>query len=228
MALLNFYWLCGNEAFLFLPPGWSGSCYFVNLTITNLSLLPITLNQLSESGHIHKREMAQFSNLESYHCRISLGEKWGIGIFPWYGVTFLADHIDNITYSMLAFANETIKGFQYLAANDNSHRLTLLKHEMALDYILAKTGGLCKTLKLTGEGCVTIIPDNSDNITSVITALEQIRDAFGPSDSAGYSFNEWLTGQFGPWGAMILHIFIPVLIVLGITLCFCTCVLTYM
>nr|XP_043893448.1 uncharacterized protein LOC122776789 [Solea senegalensis] len=191
----NFYWLCGNEAFLFLPPKWSGCCYFVNLTIANLEILPITLNQNSNPMHVHKREMAQFSTLSSYHWRISLGEKWGIGLLPWYGVTFLADHIDNITYSMSGFANETIKGFQYLAANDKSHRLTLLKHEMALDYILAKTGGLCLTLNLTGDSCVTIIPDNSDNITSVITALEKIRDSFGPSESAGFSFNRWLNEQ---------------------------------
>uniref|UniRef100_A0A7N8YJN6 Uncharacterized protein n=1 Tax=Mastacembelus armatus TaxID=205130 RepID=A0A7N8YJN6_9TELE len=46
--------------------------------------------------------------------------------------------------------------------------LTLLKHEMALDYLLAKTGGLCLTLNLTGDACVTLIPDNSDNMTNVI------------------------------------------------------------
>ncbi len=172
--------------------------------------------------------MAQFSNLQSYHWRISLGEKWGTGLFLWYGVTFLADHIDNITYSMSAFANETIKGFQYFAANDKSHRLTLLKHEMAIDYILAKTGGLCMTLNLTGEACVTLIPDNADNMTNIITTLEKIRDAFGPSESAGFSFNKWLNDHFGPWASMIFHILIPVLIVFGITLCFCTCALTCM
>uniref|UniRef100_A0AAQ6IQ93 Uncharacterized protein n=1 Tax=Anabas testudineus TaxID=64144 RepID=A0AAQ6IQ93_ANATE len=76
----------------------------------------------------------------------------------------------NITHSTcLSFANETIKAFHYLAANDKSHRLTLLKHEMALDYLLAKTGGICLTLNLTGEASVTLIPDNTDNITSVIT-----------------------------------------------------------
>ena len=128
-----------------------------------------------------------------------------IGLFPWYGATFLADHIDNdnVTYSMSAFANETIKGLNYLKANDKSHRLTVLKHEMVPDYLLAKTGGLCITLNLTGEACVTLIPDNSDNIASVITALEKIRDEFGPSDSAGFRINK--------------QTFIPVLIVLGIS-----------
>lgn len=151
-----------------------------------------------------KRELAQFHTMQSYHWRISLGEKWGLGMFPWYGVTFLADHIDNITYTLSMFANETIRGFELLSSNDKSHRLTLLKHEMALDFLMARTGGLCVTLNLTDEACVTLIPDNSDNITSVITALEKIRDAFGPSDSAGYSFNAWLQDKLGPWGAVLV------------------------
>lgn len=56
-----------------------------------------TNNFTATSSPRRRREFAQFHNLESYHWRISLGEKWGIGLFPWYGVVFLAEHIDNIT-----------------------------------------------------------------------------------------------------------------------------------
>ena len=126
------------------------------------------------------------------------------------------------------FANETIRGFKFLSSNDKSHRLTLLKHEMALDYILAKTGGLCATLNFTKDACVTLIPDNSDNLTSVIDSLEKIRDAFNPSDSAGFSFNRWLVDKLGPWGAMLVQLLIPVLLTFGIILCFCSCTLTCM
>lgn len=66
-----------------------------------------------------RREWAQFYNLESYHWRISLGEKWGIGLFPWCGVTFLAAHIDNITYTLQGFENETIKDFEFLSNTQN-------------------------------------------------------------------------------------------------------------
>lgn len=99
-----------------------------------------------------KRELAQFHNLESYHWSIGLGEKQGIGSFPWYGVVVLADHIDDITYTLQGFANET--------------RWTLLKHDMALDYILANQGGLCVALNLTRDVCYTLIPDSSGNIAS--------------------------------------------------------------
>uniref|UniRef100_A0AAQ5XRZ2 Profilin n=1 Tax=Amphiprion ocellaris TaxID=80972 RepID=A0AAQ5XRZ2_AMPOC len=87
----------------------------------------------------------------------------------WWGIG-LADHIDNITYILQGFANETIRGFEYLSDVQRSHRLTLLKHDMALDYILARQGGLCVALKLTGDACYMLVPDTSDNITSVIDA----------------------------------------------------------
>lgn len=165
-------WRCGTNLYMFLPSSWNGCCALLNHNIVNLKVLAVK----PSNSHYHRvrREMAAFNDLESCHWRISLGEKWGIGIFPWYGVTFLADHIDNITHSMSQFTNETINGFKLMSSTQKSHRVTLLKHEMVLDYLLAKTGGLCATLNFTGDACVSLIPNNSDNITSVIHALETI------------------------------------------------------
>ncbi|KAG8001029.1 Endogenous retrovirus group 3 member 1 Env polyprotein [Nibea albiflora] len=229
----DIWWICGGNAYLFLPYGWSGCCYMATLKLPYEAFVIRT-----EKGHDEmqsndtlgtrvKRELAQFHNLESYHWRISLGEKWGIGLFPWYGVTFLADHIDNITYTLQGFANETIRGFEMLTNTQRSHRLTLLKHDMALDYILARQGGLCVALNLTGDACYTLIPDNSDNVTNVIDALKKIRDAFGPSEGAGWSANSWLQEKLGPVGAVLIQILIAVLASLCVMFCFCTLLLTF-
>lgn len=51
--------------------------------------------------------MAEFDSKDFYHFKISLGEKLGIGLFPLYGVTFLADHIDNITADLFAYMTDT-------------------------------------------------------------------------------------------------------------------------
>lgn len=134
-------WRCGTNLYMFLPRSWYGCCALLNHTIVNLKVLVVKPSNSHHHHHV-RCEMAAFNDLESYHWRIYLGEKWGIGIFPWYGVTFLADHIDNITYSMSQFANETIKGFKLMSSTQKSHRVTLLKYEMELDYLLAKTGGL--------------------------------------------------------------------------------------
>ena len=77
---------------------------------------------------------------------------------------------------------------------------------MALDYILAKQGGLCVALNLTNDACYTPIPDSSDNMTSVIDALKRIRDVFGPSEGAGWSANAWLQDKLGPVGAACIDL----------------------
>uniref|UniRef100_A0A674NVC5 Ig-like domain-containing protein n=1 Tax=Takifugu rubripes TaxID=31033 RepID=A0A674NVC5_TAKRU len=232
----DIWWVCGNKAYLFLPYAWTGCCYMATLKLPyevfTLGTTPpsddttSTSNLTSASNARKRRELAQFHNFESYHWRISLGEKWGIGLLPWYGVVFLADHIDNITYTLQGFANETIKGFEHLSNTQRSHRLTLLKHDMALDYILAREGGLCVSLNLTGDACYTLIPDNGDNITSVIDALKKIRDAFGPSESAGISATAWLQDKFGPMGAMLVQFLSAVVVSLSVMFCFCTLSLT--
>lgn len=224
------WWVCGDKAYLFLPYGWTGCCYMATLKLPYEAMVLRKEQKDSETdNHLkrRRREMAKFHNLEAYHWRISLAEKWGIGIFPWYGVTFLADHIDNITYTLQGFANETIKGFGFLSNTQKSHRLTLLKHDMALDYILAQQGGLCVALNLTGDACYTLVPDTSDNLTSVVDALKRIRDAFGPSESAGWSANAWLQDQLGPVGAIIVQILVAALLSLCFLFCFCTVLLTF-
>ena len=114
-----------------------------------------------------------------------------------------------------------------MSNTQKSHRLTLLKHDMALDYILAKQGGLCVALNLTGDACYTLVPDNSDNLTSVIDALKVIRDAFGPSKDAGWSANDWLQERFGSMGAIIIQVVVSIVLSLRVMFCFCTVLLTF-
>ncbi len=110
----DLWWVCGNKAYIFLPYGWTGCCYLATLKLP-YEVYTIHKGQESSdkeqlnttSGHRVKREMAQFHEIEAYHFRVSLAEKWGIGLFPCNGVTFLADHIDNITYTLQGFADQT-------------------------------------------------------------------------------------------------------------------------
>ncbi|XP_061127409.1 uncharacterized protein LOC133148325, partial [Syngnathus typhle] len=103
--LRDIWWVCGTRAYLFLPYGWMGCCYSATLKLP-FEVLAIRKGHKPEEKAFRevpsraKREMAAFHTTDAYHWRISLGEKWGLGIFPWYGVTFLADHIDNITYTL--------------------------------------------------------------------------------------------------------------------------------
>ncbi|KAJ8349435.1 hypothetical protein SKAU_G00245650 [Synaphobranchus kaupii] len=222
----DYWWVCGSRAYSFLPIGWTGCCYLATLKLPYevMSIKQKEDNQ-QDSSNRKRREIAEFHDLESYHFRVSLGEKWGLGLFPLYGVVFLADHIDNITYTLQGFANETIRGFSMLRDTVRSHRMTLLKHEMALDYILARQGGLCITLNLTEGACSTLVPDITDNLTSIIHALGNIKDAFGPSASAGSSTAGWLGSYMGPWWAGLTQTLMPVGIAVGIAICGCIVIL---
>lgn len=82
-------------------------------------------------------------------------------------------------------------------------------------------------MNLTGDGCYTLIPDSSDNITSVIDALKSIRDAFGQSEGAGWSANTWLQNQLGPVGAVVVQILVAAFVALCLMFCFCTVLLTF-
>ncbi len=83
------------------------------------------------------------------------------------------------------------------------------------------------TLNLTGDACYTLIPDTSDNMTSVIDALKSMGDAFGASEGAGRSAGAWLRERLGPMGAVLAQIMIAVVITLCLLFCFCTVLLTF-
>ncbi|XP_047430263.1 uncharacterized protein LOC124999403 isoform X2 [Mugil cephalus] len=207
----DLWWVCDDKAYIFLPYGWTGCCYLARLKLPyevftlQKGHAPDEVQPDVTLGSREKRELAQFHTMRAFYWRISLAEKWGLGLFPWYGVMFLADHIDNDKYA----------------------EKSSIDVDMALDYILAKQGGLCVALNLTGDACYTLIPDDSDNMTSVIDALRNIRDAFGPSKGAGWSANAWLQEKFGPMGAILAQISIAVVLSLCLMFCFCTLVLTF-
>lgn len=136
------YWICGEDAYTLIPRDYAGCCHLSTLT-TDLAIFPLNslINKSGGGHHRLKKYMAWFNDLQLFHWRTSLGEKWGIGIVPWYGTVFLAEHIDNITYSMWQFSNLTIQTFKALSNAQQNHQMMLLQHQMALDHIPARQGG---------------------------------------------------------------------------------------
>lgn len=228
----GYAWVCGNQYYTFLPPTYAGCCFLAKIT-TPLTVIPLdrffntTVNSTNGSRRL-KRDMARFSSKDYYHYRISLGEKWGIGLFPWYGVTFLADHIDNITADLFAYMTANTAAIESLNNAARNYRAVILKHEMVLDYLFASEGGMCKALNLTVSQCCVLAPDPHDNITQLVDILNTITSHFKPSDGAGVSAMDWLYDRIGPWGTLILQILIPIFLVTSLMICFCTVLLTCM
>lgn len=226
----GYAWVCGEQYYSFLPSTYAGCCYLVEIT-TPFTLIPVqdllNLTHVPGPGHHPRKErsMAEFSSRDFYHYRVSLGEKWGIGLFPWYGVTFLANHLDNITADLYAYMTANTAAVTQLNNAGRNHRDVVFKHEMILDYLFASEGGMCKALDIPEHLCCVLAPDLHDNITQLINVLATITSHFKASDKSGWSAMDWLHEHLGPWGTMVFQILTPIVVVLAIMICFCTVLL---
>jgi len=227
----------GTNYYYYLPRYWSGCCYYAHLT------MPVNIIHMSDSAlnisspdtfgwtdtHIRaKRSLSEFS-AGSFGHKVPWYEKVLSFFYPQLGTLTLSLHVDSLSYTMWGFANATTKGFSLIKDTLKSHRLTLLKHQLALDYLLAKTGGLCVTLNLTDGSCMTLIPDNTDNLTDVITALDYFRSALGKkSGLLDAADQDWLASIVGSWGTRILQVVLPVIVTLLMiclfAICFVSCI----
>lgn len=162
------YWICGNNAYPWLPVQWSGCCYIGRFT-THLTFLSRTGEAL-----VGRRPRARRVKHEEYrpHLRISSAVKTLEGIFPWYGTVHNAYLIDNVSLELESFANYAIEGFHLLTDEMKNLKLVALQNRAALDYVLAREGGVCA---INGEQCCTYIPDIQDNMTDVIQHVTAAR-----------------------------------------------------
>ena len=82
---------------------------------------------------------------------------------------------------------------------------------MALDFLLAETGGTCA---LIGTQCCTWIPKNTDNSTgSIVKALKglkglsvELAELSGPQTS----LSKWIAETFGAWRQVVVTILLAV------------------
>lgn len=109
--------------------------------------------------------------------------------------------IDNISLELESFANYAIEGFHLLTDEMKNLKLVTLQNHAALDYILAREGGVCVVI---GDQCCTYIPDIQNNMTDVIQHMSQLRDEREKSSvvSADTDAFSWLKNVVGGsfWG----------------------------
>ena len=99
---------------------------------------------------------------------------------------------------------------------------------MALDYLLAATGGTCA---LIGSECCTYIPDSSDNITDLAEHIGKMENEIRAEGRKFKGYNPpgwWPFGSlFGDWGGMLIHAGIIILVVcllIGLQKYVCQCI----
>lgn len=176
-------WTCGQHSYLYLPQGWSGTCY--------LSVLRPALFKFSVDGTPHTQNNRVKRN------RVSPGGKAARGIVPFYGPIANAHSIDELSVELENLTALVDRGFAAMTAEMKALRTMTLQNRMALDMLLAGQGGVCEVV---GEHCCTYVPDVSSNMTSVHEELQKLRDRLhdlNQNGEKGWDFWGWLTS--GGW-----------------------------
>ncbi|KAJ1208902.1 hypothetical protein NDU88_004285 [Pleurodeles waltl] len=159
-AIPRIYYICGLNAYYRLPKGWYGTCY--------LGIAFPKIYQIDDLKQIPKTSESQHPRQKRESVAAVIGDIFG-AIIPSVGVilnsmkiqklsTIVDNMLTNFTGAILLMDTE-------LAAE----RAMTLQNRLALDILLAKSGGVCKMLN--ERHCCSFIPDNSKKIRNMLTNL---------------------------------------------------------
>ncbi|KAJ1079710.1 hypothetical protein NDU88_000049 [Pleurodeles waltl] len=152
-AIPGIYYICGLNAYYRLPKGWYGTCY--------LGIVFPKIYQIDDLKQIPKMSELQHTRQKRETAAAVVGDIFG-AIIPSVGVilnsikirkfsTLVDNMLTNFTGAILLMDTE-------LAAE----RAMTLQNRLALDILLAKSGGVCKMLN--ERHCCAFIPDNGKKI----------------------------------------------------------------
>uniref|UniRef100_A0AAX7U895 Uncharacterized protein n=1 Tax=Astatotilapia calliptera TaxID=8154 RepID=A0AAX7U895_ASTCA len=174
-VLADWYFLCGNKAYLSLPEGWGGLCALVQLS-------DHVFFMQSVAHHPSSRQRREVDIAYSFGITVDTGVPgefriWGGGVkflqslIPGIGVAEVRDHVEINRYALLRHINLTKTLGTALAGEQKAIRTMVLQNRMTLDLLTASQGGVCK---LIGETCCTFIPDGYEAGGDIYEALQNL------------------------------------------------------
>ncbi|XP_034143304.1 syncytin-1-like [Esox lucius] len=185
------HFICGPNAYPWLPPLWRGSCYL---------------------GYVipHVR-LSTDSPFKTRHSRaITETERFFAIAFPPYGTAMLAREVISMASSLEALANMTSESLKLQSAEMVALRTVAMQNRLALDYILSAQGGTCAVI---GTECCTYIPDNSEELTDLAGKIREEGAKYNNYNPDDLGFSTWLSSTFGKLGGSLLTMIMPVVVV---------------
>ncbi|XP_048216721.1 endogenous retrovirus group PABLB member 1 Env polyprotein-like [Perognathus longimembris pacificus] len=181
-------WLCGDNMWPWLPPGWLGRC---------------TIGFPWVQGR-WVRTLENPANLPN------LKQRWTRSVFKWYdhlagiiptvGLEDVMWHIETLTKFTQKALNDTAQGISLLNSEVKMLRQAVLQNRMALDILTAAQGGTCAIIKTE---CCVYIPDYSANVSQ---ALHDLSSQINSMSDSSWSLNDLLKswGFDGSWWKKLL------------------------
>uniref|UniRef100_A0A670Z7X2 Integrase catalytic domain-containing protein n=1 Tax=Pseudonaja textilis TaxID=8673 RepID=A0A670Z7X2_PSETE len=164
------YWICGRYAYNILPAKWFGSC-ILGAIRPSFFLLPLKQRQVlgvpvyEEIGNIREKR-----GTKDIHKGVWKDAEWPperiiyyYGPAMWaeegtYGYRtpiYLLNRLIRLQAVVEIITNETILAMTHLAKESACSRTYIMQNRLALDYLLAKEGGVCGKFNLT-NCCIEI------------------------------------------------------------------------
>uniref|UniRef100_A0A8C6V3H2 Envelope glycoprotein n=1 Tax=Naja naja TaxID=35670 RepID=A0A8C6V3H2_NAJNA len=200
------YWVCGRYAYNSLPKDWYGSCVLGAIR-PSFFLLPLRQRQVlgvpvyEEIGNIRVKR-----DTKGIHKGLWKDDEWPPervihyyepamwaedGTHGYRTPIYLLNHLICLQAVVEIITNETILAMKHLAVESAKSRTYIMQNRLALDYLLAKEGGVCGKFNLTN--CIEI--DDSGKVIQEITN-RMVKIAHVPVQTwKGFNMNN----LFGSW-----------------------------
>lgn len=129
----------------------------------------------TKSGELKRAKRMIPDNQEAYGHVLHPCEIFGMSVITSWGLAVLGKWVNNLTYSLQAHMNLTIRGFSQLSLDVQNLNAVVDRHELVLDYPLVKEGGRCNVLGIVDpDNCVMLPPDFSENMTAIIDKIADL------------------------------------------------------
>ena len=224
-------WVCGRTARHFLPAKWNGCCY-AGIIYTGTDVYPVVPRPDTQAtGESRaKRSIETETNLDKirkkypdYHFLDPWSDPdtsivYGIGSTTMLSAgvitVYTLKKMNTLAAEILMMHDSTADlqmSTVLLTQEQMAMRSVVLRNRQALDLLTAREGGVCKML--SGK-CCFLIPNNHDNITSLIA---HSREAIAtipqpPPPESWLDFN--ILGGVGNWFVTTI---VPILVIIAIT-----------
>ncbi|XP_061477875.1 syncytin-2-like [Rhineura floridana] len=232
-ALKGHYWICGSKAYAILPLNWTGTCYIGVIqplyTIKGGSFNPLI--PVFDEERNDKRKCSINVNLARGQDN-GWRDEWPperiIATYDpasWaqdsmYGYRtpiYLLNRLIRLQAVVEILTNQTANSLILLADQSTQMREGILQNRLALDYLLAKEGGVCGLLNLTE--CCLKIDDNGEIVKDVANRMKKL--AHVPVQTwKGLDLGDW-NSCFNWFGGMKTMVILVMLILVGCMLLPC-------
>ena len=187
---------CGGRIYSYVPYGGKGICYFAYAVPMIRVVTPEEIQVLDGHHTIHKRDLRRFFGM----------------IIPGYGVYLSQQETKALSLALQAHINSTDSVVTAISTQLEEVTKVALQNRMALDLILASTGGVCKII---GTECCSYVHSANLSVENFHKANNKAMNDLHHITSWDMEsvFGSWFSGGYTSLVRNVIMLFVALLII---------------